>query len=146
MFTMWAMLPTTLVLSADVRAGKGGLDAYTLATLTNTEVIAINQDEAALPMAPVFNSSGMQVWRRQLSAPNALAVVLFHRGNETGPLPNPPAVAEITVSWEDLGLAAGQQVLVRDLWARADLGSFSGSFSANVTQREAMLFTFVSQN
>jgi alpha-galactosidase len=146
MFTMWAALPTSLVLSADLRQGQGGLDTEALETLTNPEVIAINQDPAVQPMRCVLNASGLQVWRKPVSsAPGALAVVLFFRGAEAGPLPVPPAVAEISVDWEQLGLQPAQRVLVRDLWARADVGSFSGSFAANVTQREAKLFTFVMQ-
>ena len=144
MFTFWAALPTGLVLSADVREGSGGLDAETLATLTNPEVIAVNQDPAVLPMACVSNASGLQVWQKPLQS-GAFAVVMFFRGNETGPLPNPPAVAEVGVGWAALGLAAGRAVAVRDLWARAESGVFTGSFAANVTQREAKLFKFTPQ-
>jgi len=142
MFTMWAALPTGLTLSADVRAGRGGLDADALATLTNAEVIAVNQDALVAPLRLVANASGLQVWARPL-ARGATAVVLFHRGASTaGPLPAPPAVREISVEWAELGLAPAARVAVRDLWARADLGAFSGSFAANVTQRDARLYTF----
>lgn len=43
MFTMWAALPGPLILSADLRpnAASGGIDAESLATLTNAEVIAV---------------------------------------------------------------------------------------------------------
>ena len=59
MFTMWSALPGPLILSADLRpaAPSGGIDAEALETLTNPEVIAVNQDEAALPMRPVVNTS-----------------------------------------------------------------------------------------
>ena len=144
MFTMWAALPTGLVLSCDVRAGMGGLDDYALATLTNPEVIGVNQDAAVLPMRPVLNESGLQVWRKPLAS-GALAVVLFFRGNETGPLPSPPAVAQIGVDWAALGLDAAQRVKVRDLWAREDVGVFTARFAANVSQREARIYTFVKQ-
>ena len=46
-YTMWAALPAPLVLGAELRPGKqwGGIDnPYTMETLTNPEVIAINQD------------------------------------------------------------------------------------------------------
>ncbi len=54
----------------------------------------------------------------------------------------PPLVPKIGVQWAALGLPTGQAMNVRDLWARQDLGQFSGSFSANVTQREAAIFKF----
>ena len=37
--------------------------------------------------------------------------------------------ADITVNMVDVGFAATDKVLVRDIWARADLGVFSGSFT-----------------
>ena len=142
MFTMWAALPTGLTLSADVRDGAGGLDADALATLTNGEVIGVNQDALVAPLALVSNTTGLQVWRRPLAS-GALAVVFFHRGVSTaGPLPAPPAVREIAVAWAALGLARGARMSVRDLWARADLGVFVDAFSANVTQRDARLYVF----
>ena len=149
MLTMWAALPTHLILSADLRPGaaSGGIDADALATLTNLEVLGVNQDPAAQPMRLVSNSSdggAAQVWRKPLAAPTgAFAVVFFHRGADTsGPLPAPPVWRVLSVTWAELGLPDNAQVAVRDLWAHADLGSFSGSFASNVTQRDAQLFTF----
>ena len=143
MFTMWAALPTGLVLSADTRVWSDGLDDFTLETLTNPEVIGVNQDPAVLPMRPVFNESGIQVWKKPLAS--GMAVVFFFRGEEAGPLPSPPAVQVVSIDWASLGLAPAANVKVRDLWERADVGVFSGNFAANVTQREAKIYTFVAQ-
>ena len=145
MFTMWAALPTGLTLSADLRPGSDGLDADALVTLTNPEVIAVNQDPLVAPLRPVVNASGLQVWRRPLAAAATQAIVFFHRGNETGPLPDPPAVRQVAVDWPALGSPAGARVRVRDLWARADVGVFQGSFAANVSQRDARLYIFTLQ-
>ena len=149
MFTFWAALPTNLILSADLRPGaaSGGIDADALATLTNHEAIAINQDAAARPLVIVSNSSdgGVQAWARPLAS-GTVAVVLFFRGASTaGPMPDPPAVAEISVTAAQAGLPAQASFAVRDLWLHADLGVYSGSFSANVTQRDARLYTFTAQ-
>eukprot|EP00756_Hemistasia_phaeocysticola_P014514 Hpha_TRINITY_DN15341_c2_g3::TRINITY_DN15341_c2_g3_i1::g.91006::m.91006/K07407/E3.2.1.22B, galA, rafA; alpha-galactosidase len=86
MFTMWAALPGPLILSADLRPGasSGGIDdAYTLATLTNTEVIAVNQDPRALPMRPVTRADGLEVWQKPLV--EGVAVVFFHRNQSAKP-------------------------------------------------------------
>eukprot|EP00041_Stephanoeca_diplocostata_P017026 m.338804 g.338804 ORF g.338804 m.338804 type:complete len:572 (-) comp20567_c0_seq8:94-1809(-) len=90
MFTMWAALPGPLILSADLRPGAacGGIDADALATLTNKEIIAVNQDPLALPMAPVWANADVQVWRKNLST-GAVAVVFFHRNNTLQPSPTP---------------------------------------------------------
>jgi alpha-galactosidase len=141
MFTMWATLPTGLILSADTRVWSDGLDEYTLETLMNPEIIAINQDPAVIPMRPVVNASGIQVWKRPLASGD-LGVVFFFRGDEDGPIPNPPAVQVISVQWATLGLSFSQPVKVRDLWNRTDVGTFTGSFAANITQREARLYKF----
>jgi len=141
MFTMWATLPTGLILSADTRVWSDGLDEYTLETLMNPEIIAINQDPAVIPMRPVVNASGIQVWKRPLASGD-LGVVFFFRGDEDGPIPNPPAVQVISVQWATLGLSFSQSVKVRDLWNRTDVGTFTGSFAANITQREARLYKF----
>lgn len=141
MFTMWATLPTGLILSADTRVWSDGLDEYTLETLMNPEIIAINQDPAVIPMRPVVNASGIQVWKRPLASGD-LGVVFFFRGDEDGPIPNPPAVQVISVQWATLGLSLSQSVKVRDLWNRTDVGTFTGSFAANITQREARLYKF----
>ena len=143
MFTMWAALPTGLILSADLRVGSSGVDADALETLTNEEVIAVNQDPLVAPMRPLLNASGLQVWRKPLAAPNTAALVFFHRGLDTsGPLPSPPAVRPGGLEWAALGLAAGTPVAVRDLWQRAELGVFTGSFAVNVSQRDARLYRF----
>ena len=92
-------------------------------------------------MRPVFNESGIQVWKRPLATGN-LAIVFFFRGDEAGPIPDPPAVEVISVQWASLGLSLSQPVKVRDLWNQTDLGVFTGSFAANITQREARLYTF----
>jgi hypothetical protein len=49
----------------------------------------------------------------------------------------------ISVTWAELGLAAaGKSMKVRDLWAKKDLGTFTGSFSASVQFHEALIFSF----
>jgi alpha-galactosidase len=142
MFTLWAALPAPLILSADVRAATSGIDADAFATLTNAEVIAVNQDPDAQPMQLLSNTSGLQVWRKPLSG-GADAVVFFHRGvNTSGPLPSGTPAQVIKVSLTALGYRPDMEVAVRDLWAKANLGSFKTSFSASVAVRDAKLYTF----
>jgi hypothetical protein len=145
MYTMWAALPAPLILSADLRASTSGIDAEALATLTNPEVIATNQDPGGQPMKLVSNTSahGLQVWRKPLSD-GAIAVVFFHRGVSTeGPLPSSVPAQEMQVRFETLGYRPGAQVEVRDMWARKSLGaSFNESFSARVAVREARIYKF----
>jgi alpha-galactosidase len=58
------------------------------------------------------------------------AVVLFNRGSEAG---------KIRVAFEEIGLAASGRALVRDLWQRADLGTFERSFEAPVGAHDVVV-------
>lgn len=102
MFTMWAALPGPLMLSADLRPGRGGLDADVLGILTNREVIAVNQDPLGAPMAPVWRAGGLEVWRKPLSADKGEALIMFYR-NSSGAAPaalnHTPARASPAAGW-----------------------------------------------
>ncbi len=117
-FTMWAMLAAPLIAGNDL----GSMSATTKATLTNTEVIAVDQDpldqQGKLAATPGTN---LQVWSKTLSGTNVRAVALLNRGTGT---------ASITVQWSALGIPTGAAT-VRDLWSHTDLGSFSGSYAAS---------------
>ena len=60
----------------------------------------------------------LQVWKKPLHD-GSLAVVAFNRGSST---------ANITLDWSTLGLPQNDEMVVRNLWARADLGRFKGSY------------------
>ena len=117
-FSMWAMLAAPLIAGNDL----GSMSATTKETLTNTEVIAVDQDpldqQGRLVGSPGTN---LQVWSKTLSGTNVRAVALLNRGTGT---------ASITVQWSALGIPTGAAT-VRDLWSHTDLGSFSGSYSAS---------------
>jgi hypothetical protein len=73
----------------------------------------------------------LEVWAGPV-ANNSQAVVLLNRGN-IGSEP-------ITVKWTDIGFPANKAANVRDLWARKDLGTFTGSFqSENIAPHSVMM-------
>jgi len=103
-----------------------GLSADTLATLAAEEVLAVNQDALAVqgirvsPAAP----DGAECWAKPLAG-GAVAAVLLNRGAG-------PGNASVSCTWTQLGLPQGATATVRDLWARAELGPATGSFTASV--------------
>ncbi len=115
-FSMWSILAAPLIVMGP---GNGYLDA-----LTNSEAIAVNQDPAGIQGICVTTNGDLQVWRKPLGSSNSttIAVALLNRGNNA---------ADITVNWSDLGLPQGV-ASVRDLWARAYVGNFTNSYTANV--------------
>jgi hypothetical protein len=83
----------------------------TLAYVTNSEILAINQDRAVLPPVLVTNANGIWVYEKPLGSQGGTdkAVWFWNRSTKAAP-------ASITVSLERLG--ASNTVTVRDLWAK----------------------------
>ena len=117
-FSMWAILAAPLIAGNDLRS----MSAATRTTLTNSEVIAVDQDplgmQGRLVATPADN---LQIWSKTLSGTNTRAVALLNR--------NAAGTAAITVPWTALGIPAGAAT-VRDLWTHTDLGSFTGAYTA----------------
>jgi hypothetical protein len=128
-FGMWAIVAAPLIAGNDLRS----MSAATLSILTAPEVIAIDQDALGVQGIKVTdNGSGLQVWSKTLTGTNTKAVALLNRSAST---------ANMTVNWSDIGLSGS--ATVRDLWARADLGSFSGSYTASVPSHGIVLVKVV---
>ncbi len=73
----------------------------------------------------------LEIWASPLSG-GSQAVVLFNRSDGNN--------EQITVKWTDIGFPADHSALVRDLWARKDLGIFTGNFtSPNIDSHGVMM-------
>ena len=73
----------------------------------------------------------LEIWAGPL-LDGSQAVVLFNRGNNGS--------ERITVTWTELGFPMNRSALVRDLWARKDVGTFTGSYtSPNINSHEVMM-------
>jgi alpha-galactosidase len=118
-FSAWAIMAAPLLISADL---VSGIANDTLAILAAPEVIAVDQDPLGVQGTRVSpaNATGVECWAKPL-ADGAVAALLLNRG---------AGAADITCTWTEMGLPAGAQAEVRDLWARADLGAFTGSYTA----------------
>jgi Alpha galactosidase C-terminal beta sandwich domain/Alpha galactosidase A len=118
-FGLWAIMSAPLIAGNQLAS----MNAATLATLTNKEVIAVNQDPSDAPAhtqgVRVRRNSGAEVWAKPLSS-GGIAVLLLNRADQS---------ADVRVNWSDLGLLE-KGASVRDLWRRQDLGLFDAGFSA----------------
>jgi alpha-galactosidase len=125
-FSMWVIMAAPLIAGNDVTR----MSATTIETLTNPEVVAVNQDPLGYQGRVVATpGADLEVWSKELSGTNTRAVALLNRG---------PGSASITVQWSDLGIPAGAAT-VRDLWARQDLGTFTDSYTANDVQSHSVV-------
>ena len=117
-FSFWALLAAPLMAGNDLR----NMSKETAETLTNREVIEVDQDALGMQGRKVWDNGPQEVWMKPLQD-GSRAVILFNRGDEAG---------NVAVAFEDIGLPPGGKALVRDLWKKADLGSSSGRFEAKV--------------
>ena len=126
LISLWSLLPAPLMVGADLPAN----DPWTLALLTNTDVLAVDQDALGAAGRPIFSRDEWQVWAKEM-ADGSRAVGLFNRSDfdET-----------LTVTAADLQLAG--RCTFRDLWQRKDLGDFPGQLTMTVPAHGAALFQF----
>ena len=121
--SLWCLLAAPLLASGDLTA----ISPASLAILTNPEVIAVDQDSAGIQGHRVSAEGPLEVWMKPL-ADGSKAVGLFNRGGDASP---------VTVNFAAVGVK--NTATVRDLWAAKDLGTFEGSFTANVPRRGAVM-------
>jgi hypothetical protein len=104
--SLWSLLPSPLMVGANLPDN----DPWTLALLTNPEVLAVNQDPLGAAAQRVTNVvAGAEIWTKKLSD-KSLAVGVFNRGKTN---------LTANLIWRDLGLPAKRAI--RDLWLRQDL-------------------------
>jgi alpha-galactosidase len=113
-FGLWCILAAPLMAGNDMPKMTDTVRDI----LTAPEVIAVNQDKRGVQGYKVFIDGKLEVYNKPL-ADGTTAVLLLNKGREK---------ADITVTWEMIGLSGKQPV--RDLWERKDLGIFKDSFTA----------------
>src|SRR3989442_3636598 len=129
-FGLGALMSGPLIAGNDVRS----MSHATRTILTQREVIAGDQDALGFQAVLAADSgSGLQVWYKPLAGSGDRAVGLLNRGDAT---------ATITVNWNAIHLAPGNAT-VRDLWARADRGSFADAYSVSVSAHRMALLRIV---
>jgi alpha-galactosidase len=127
-FTMWALMAAPLIAGNDLRE----MSQATRDILTAPEVIAVNQDplgNQGTLVGKIEGTTKPEVWAKTLAGENVRAVALLNRSGET---------AEISVQWVELGLPDGPAA-VRDLWLRADRGTFPSGYTAIVPSHGVVL-------
>ncbi|MFF0138841.1 glycoside hydrolase family 27 protein [Streptomyces sp. NPDC005227] len=114
---MWAEMGSPLVIGSDPRT----LTPSMIDTLRNPEIIAVDQDPLAVQGVRIAGDSTGDVYSKVLAGHGRRAVVLLNRSDQP---------ADRTVRFTDAAL--GGRVKVRDLRARADRGTHTGSFTVRI--------------
>jgi alpha-galactosidase len=121
--SLWCMLSAPLLLGCDLAR----MDDWTLALLTNDEVIALDQDPMGKQARRVKIDELRQIWIKPLHD-GSHAVGIFNLA---------PGAEKMTVAWEEIGLQG--PLNVRDLWLRENLGEFGSEFTIEVASHGVVL-------
>jgi hypothetical protein len=138
-FNLWCILGAPLMIGTDVRPGGGGLPppitTATINTLTNTEVIGVDQDPLCAVGRPV--TGGTAIYAKPLGSftSGQYAVLLLNRSSLSN---------SFTINWSDIGLVANSPASVRDLWAHQNLGTLTNSYTSPVIAPHGSVMLFVS--
>jgi hypothetical protein len=121
-FALWCLWSAPLIMGHDVRKTTVPI----LEVLTNPELIAVNQDPAVQPGYRIrYNpQEATEAWVKPLGTTGTQRAVVLHNRGRTP--------REMSIAWEDLGFVPTEKALVRDLYKRADQGSFAGSYTTTV--------------
>jgi alpha-galactosidase len=123
-FSMWSMLAAPLMVSESLSE----LSKESLETISNPEVIAIDQDPAGVQGTLISTSGEGQVWSKPL-ADGSFAVALFNRGSST---------ISLSSSATAVGLPSASGYEVHNLWS-ATKSQTSGTLSATVPPYSTVL-------
>ena len=109
--SLWSILPSPLIFGGNVQSltTDATTGPWTVALLTNEEVLAVNQDALGTHAKRIVQQGTTEVWARDLSG-GRKAVALFNRGTQD---------ATVSVTFAQLGVSGTPAV--RDLWNRADV-------------------------
>ncbi len=135
-FSLWCLLAAPLMIGCDVT----NMNKVTKSILTNNELIAVNQDSLGVQgfrIGKTFHSSeAVEIWVKPLND-GSIAVGLFNLGKREKRI--------ATVAWESIGLHDRRSCVVRDLWAKENLGVFTGDFSTCVDSHDVSLVRIIPQ-
>ncbi|HEY5957088.1 MAG TPA: putative Ig domain-containing protein, partial [Polyangiaceae bacterium] len=125
--TLWTIMPSPLIFGG--QPTKLSSDAWTLALLTNEEVLAVNQDALGSRGKRIAQTGTTEVWTKDLSG-GRKAVALFNLGTQD---------ATVSATFAQIGVSGTPAV--RDLWHRADVTGMTNQISVNVPHEGALMYT-----
>jgi len=116
-FSLWCLLAAPLMIGCDVRK----MTPATKAILTNPEAIAVNQDPLGRQACRVGESwLWGEAWAKPL-ANGSVAVGLFNRDGEHA--------RRVPFAFESVGIHDRRSCVVRDVWAREDVGAMRAGYT-----------------
>lgn len=115
-FSLWAIMTAPLVAGTDLRVDS----PFTIKTLTNPDVIAVDQDPLGRQGRRIRTNGSQEVWAKRL-ANGDRAVVLFNRSSRR---------ATIATSAREIGVPAASRYFLHRLWSHCVYSTTSRISSA----------------
>ena len=126
-FALWCMLSAPLLMGHDVRQSKPEIEKI----LLNRELIAINQDDLAVPAYTLPPMSNHDII---LAKPLYGGDIAFLLLNETD------SPKKMILSWECCGWEISDRIKVRDVTEHTELGEFTTGLYSYVEPHSAKVF------
>jgi alpha-galactosidase len=126
---VWAAMSAPLLAGNDITT----MTPSTAALLTNSELIAIDQDSLGLQAARIRNETNIDVFAKPLSTCGARAVVVLNRGDTP---------SNVHLDWSEIWLGQGTATM-RDLLQHADRPASADGTTLTVGARDAIALEIV---
>jgi hypothetical protein len=124
--SLWAISGAPLLVGADLAK----LSPAVLALLTQSSVIAVDQDPAALQAVKIAEpATGLQVWSKPLAEPGGRAVLLLNRTSSD---------QSIAVRWTDLHLQSSAP-RITDAWSAEQLMGTDAAYETTIPAGDAKM-------
>ncbi len=120
---LWALLAAPLLAGNDLRS----MSPETKELLTNSDVLAVNQDKKGVQGHRVWEEGPLEIWVKPL-ADGSQAVGLFNRSE---------SASKLTLDFKSIGAPASAKL--RDLLDHKDLGAVQNSYLAEVPTHGVVL-------
>ena len=127
---MWCIARSPLILGADLTK----LDDFTLALITNDEVLAV--DQASTGNHELFHRDGFYGWIADVPGSTGKYLALFNTNDK--PSAGDETSLPVPVKLSELGLAKAGDI--RNLWTQQDLGPFTDEFAPAINFHGAGLY------
>ena len=105
-FSMWCMLNSPLLAGNDLRK----MSQQTVEILTNSEIVALNQDKLFRQGQKLYSENGIDVWEKPL-ADGTRAIAIMNRENQE---------KDFTILSKKLNISKNTKI--RDLWQHKNIG------------------------
>lgn len=134
-FSMWCMLAAPLIAGNDIRK----MSKETVATLTDKDAIAIDQDAAGMQAFRYSNKDSLQVWFRPLQNGDWAACFL-NRSHTPKNISFDWKKENVSNTFFNKSLnAAAINYKLYDVWAKKDMGSTANQLSAVVPGHDILM-------